>query len=64
MQPFREGNGRTQLAFLAMLTEHAGFSFNDEMLDQDRVMRAMIESFSGDEAPLTSLVRDIISYKG
>lgn len=60
VHPFREGNGRTQLAFLAMLTEHAGFTFNDEVLDQDRVMHAMIESFSGDEAPLVSLVQGII----
>lgn len=27
VHPFREGNGRTQLTFLAMLAEHAGFTF-------------------------------------
>lgn len=42
VHPFREGNGRTQLAFLAMLAEHAGFTFNEERLDRDRVMHAMI----------------------
>lgn len=61
VHPFREGNGRTQLAFLAMLAEHAGFTFNDEMLDQDRVMHAMIESFSGNETLLISLVQDIVA---
>jgi cell filamentation protein len=61
VHPFREGNGRTQLAFLAMLTEHAGFAFNAEKLDRDRVMMAMITSFSGDEVPLASLVRDLIA---
>jgi cell filamentation protein len=61
VHPFREGNGRTQLAFLAVLIEHAGFSFDDKALDQGRVMRAMVESFSGEEAPLASLVRDIIA---
>lgn len=60
VHPFREGNGRTQLAFLAMLIERAGYSFNEDMLDQDRVMRAMIESFSGDETLLVSLVQDLI----
>jgi cell filamentation protein len=61
VHPFREGNGRTQLAFLAMLVEYAGFAFNEENLDRNRVMRAMIESFSGDEGPLVSLIRDIIA---
>lgn len=61
VHPFREGNGRTQLAFLAMLTEHAGLSFNAYELERDRVMHAMIESFSGDEVPLVSLIRQIIA---
>lgn len=61
VHPFREGNGRTQLTFLAMLTERSGFTFNAEVLDRDRVMHAMIQSFSGDEAPLASLIEDIIS---
>jgi cell filamentation protein len=61
VHPFREGNGRTQLAFLAMLTEHAGFSFDADELDRDRVMHAMIESFSGDEGPLVALILRIIA---
>lgn len=61
VHPFREGNGRTQLAFLAMLVEHAGFSFKTDELEQQRVMHAMIESFSGDERPLVALIRDIIA---
>jgi cell filamentation protein len=61
VHPFREGNGRTQLAFLAVLAEHAGFTFNEEMLDRDRVMRAIIESFAGDEGRLVALIRDIIA---
>jgi cell filamentation protein len=61
VHPFREGNGRTQLAFLAMLAEHAGFSFDERKLDRRRVMQAMIESFSGNEGPLISLIQDIIA---
>lgn len=61
VHPFREGNGRTQLAFLALLAENAGLPFNDELLDRDRVLAAMIGSFAGDQAPLAQLVRDLVA---
>lgn len=61
VHPFREGNGRTQLTFLAMLAEHAGYAFDADVLDRDRVIQAMIDSFAGDEAPLASLILDIIA---
>ncbi|MBZ9676338.1 Fic/DOC family protein [Mesorhizobium sp. ES1-1] len=61
VHPFREGNGRTQLTLLAMLAEHAGFTFDANVLERDRVMQAMIDSFAGDETPLASLIRDIIA---
>lgn len=61
VHPFREGNGRTQLTFLAMLAEHAGFTFNADMLHRDRVIQAMVDSFSGSEAPLQALIEDIIA---
>lgn len=61
VHPFREGNGRTQLTFLAVLADNAGFKFNDEMLDRDRVLEAMVDSFAGDERPLARLIADIIA---
>lgn len=61
VHPFREGNGRTQFTFLAMLMENAGFPFNADMLERERVLDAMIESFAGDEAPLARLITDIAS---
>lgn len=61
VHPFREGNGRTQLAFVAMLAKRAGFSFDADKLARERVMQAMIESFAGDETRLVMLLRDIIS---
>ena len=61
IHPFREGNGRTQLTFLFMLAEHAGFSSNADLLEKGRVIHAMVESFSGNEQPLVDLVRDIIA---
>lgn len=60
IHPFREGNGRTQLTFLALLAEHVGLPFNAEVLDRERVTGAMIESFAGSEMPLTNLILDII----
>lgn len=61
IHPFREGNGRTQLAFLSMLAVHAGFTFDADVLERDRVIAAMVESFEGSEAPLAGLIRDLIS---
>ena len=61
VHPFREGNGRTQLAFLAVLAENAGLKFNDDALKRDSVIQAMVDSFSGNEEPLAALVADIVS---
>jgi cell filamentation protein len=61
VHPFREGNGRTQLSFAAMLAEQAGFRFDTSQLDPTKTMQAMIDSFSGNETPLISLIRDIIT---
>lgn len=63
VHPFREGNGRTQLAFLSLLAENAGFAFNEDLVEaeKERVMVAMIESFSGGEEPLAAIVLDVIS---
>jgi cell filamentation protein len=61
VHPFREGNGRTQLTFLAVLAEHVGLPFNEDVLDRERVIDAMIESFAGSEAPLEALILDIVA---
>lgn len=60
VHPFREGNGRTQLAFLTLLAENAGLPFNPDVLERDRVIGAMIDSFSGHEQPLAQLIFDIV----
>ncbi len=58
---FREGNGRTQLVFLKVLAANAGFPFNDDAVDPDRTLAAMIASFSGNLAPLEALIADVIA---
>lgn len=60
VHPFREGNGRTQLAFLSLLADRNGLPFDADRLDPERVILAMIESFGGNEAPLQALVLDIV----
>lgn len=58
---FREGNGRTQLAFVRLIAEHAGHRFDLECLDPQPFLAAMIASFKGDEAPLVAELRRLIS---
>lgn len=61
IHPFREGNGRTQLAFLSVICEASGFPFNDAALVPERVLSAMIASFSGRLSELEALIRTIIA---
>lgn len=61
IHPFREGNGRMQLTLLSILAENAGYPFNMDVIVRDRVLTAMIQSFSGHETPLATLIADIIS---
>lgn len=61
VHPFREGNGRTQLTFLAMLANNAGHLLDLDRLDPDRTLDAMIRSFNGDEAPLAALINGLIA---
>lgn len=56
VHPFREGNGRTQLAFLNLLAANAGYVIDDAALEPQRVLTAMIASFEGDEADLVALL--------
>ena len=60
IHPFREGNGRAQLTFLALLAEQAGHPLNHERLEPKPVIDTMIASFAGDEGPLAALLADLI----
>jgi cell filamentation protein len=52
IHPFRDGNGRSQVAFMAMLAARAGHPLHLARLVPVDFMAAMIRSFQGDEAPL------------
>jgi cell filamentation protein len=52
IHPFREGNGRTQLAFVHLLGLRAGHPLELSQINPDRFLAAMTESFTGELAPL------------
>jgi cell filamentation protein, protein adenylyltransferase len=57
---FRDGNGRTQLAFMALIGAQAGHSLKLGRLDSDAFLAAMMASFQGDEGPLTKQISELI----
>lgn len=60
IHPFREGNGRAQLAFMGLLAANAGHSLAFERLVPARFLAAMIESFGGSEQPLSKQLRKLM----
>jgi len=60
IHPFREGNGRSQNAFLGLLAARAGHGLDLARLDETAFRAAMIESFSGSEEPLAGQIRNLI----
>ena len=58
---FREGNGRTQLAFFTLLADRAGHPVRNTNLRPETILDAMITSFKGDEAPLVRVIRTLIT---
>ncbi len=61
IHPFREGNGRTQLTFLALLAERAGHPLDLDRLDPAAMLHAMIRSFNADEAPLAGVIETLLA---
>ncbi|NUR90290.1 MAG: cell filamentation protein Fic [Nonomuraea sp.] len=56
LHPFREGNGRTQRAFIQQLARSAGHSLSWSGLDADENEAASIASFRGEQGPLIALL--------
>ena len=57
---FREGNGRSQLTFFALLAEYAGYPLKIEKLNPEEMLAAMIASFDGDERRLADAINGLI----
>jgi cell filamentation protein len=64
IHPFRDGNGRTQLAFVTLLAFAAGHQVDFERIDPEPFLAAMIESFQGREQPLNLALRHMILPSG
>jgi len=60
LHPVREGNGRTQREFFSHLANARGYYIAWEYVNQTEMLRASIESFHGDFAQLTAILRRII----
>jgi len=59
---FREGNGRSQLTFFALLADHAGHPIDLDELDPNEMLDAMIASFDGNEEKLATVIKALIGY--
>jgi cell filamentation protein len=57
---FRDGNGRSQLTFFALLAEYAGYPLRIEKLNPEEMLAAMIASFDGDERRLADVIHGLI----
>lgn len=57
LHPFREGNGRTQRAFLTQLIRAADYDINWSEIDTDLLMFATIQSANG----VTDLLKNILN---
>src|SRR3954464_9576021 len=57
---FREGNGRAQLTFFAVLADFAGHELNIDKLKPDEMLTAMIASFDGNERKLAHVIHGLV----
>ena len=57
---FREGNGRAQLTFFALLADYAGYPLNLDKLQPDELLEVMIASFDGYERKLATMIKSMI----
>ncbi|WP_331770030.1 Fic family protein (plasmid) [Embleya sp. NBC_00888] len=61
LHPFREGNGRTQRAFLGQLSRDAGYRVDWSKLDPARNHAVSVASVSGNNEPLRHMLAEIVS---
>lgn len=60
IHPFRDGNGRSQTAFLLLLARRAGHPLAMARFEPDAFRAAMIASFAADEEPLRRRIHDLV----
>jgi cell filamentation protein len=60
IHPFREGNGRSQLALLTLVADRAGHPLALERMNPAAMLTAMVASFHGDEVRLRKLIAALL----
>ena len=60
LHPFREGNGRTQRAFLGQLARDAGYRLRWEHVDRDANIDAARAAADGDLAPMRAMLDPVV----
>ena len=60
LHPFREGNGRTQRAFLSQLARDAGYRLHWQHVDRDINIDAARAAADGDLAPMRALLDPVV----
>ena len=61
IHPFREGNGRTQMTFFALLADQANHTLLLERLEPELFLEAMVASFHGETADLRAHIHRLIA---
>lgn len=61
IHPFRDGNGRSQLAFLHLIALRAGHPLRLERIRPTPFLTAMVASFGGDLGPLRDQLRKLLA---
>lgn len=60
IHPFREGNGRTQMTFFALLADRAGHPLNLDALRPEAFLTAMVRSFHNEDRLLVEEIQRMI----
>jgi cell filamentation protein len=64
IHPFREGNGRTQRAFLRQLAREAGYDLDWSSVDRDANIAASVQSLLGNDDLLRELLNEVVRPLG
>lgn len=56
LHPFRDGNGRTQRAFIGQLAEANGYLIDWNGMSREEVVRASIAAYNGNPAAMAKLI--------
>lgn len=62
LHPFREGNGRTQRAFMSLLAMYCGYQVDWSGLNQGKNIQASVEAYNGDETSLQIVLEPLLDW--